>query len=358
MVNREYVTIAIVGAGRVAQHYASILLSGEVKNFLIVGVCDMKKELSESLSKILKCKSYNNLSLMLEDQNPDLTIILTPSGMHYEHVMQSLNYGSNVLVEKPPAMRVEHIVEMNNLAKKKNKTISVAYQNRLNPAIQALRNVIIKGRLGKITTATIRLRWCRYQDYYKDDWHGTWLNDGGVINQQAIHHIDALNWLIGPVDSVCATCANRLNQLEAEDTIVGIIKFKNGALGTVEATTAARPKDFEASLSVVGENGLVEIGGIALNEIKQWHFVEPNKEDENAMEGFSRDVSSGYGLSHGPLLNNVIDSLFSNNQIDSMISSEDTIATTQLVHALYKSSEIREWVKLSDKPISQNLGRT
>ena len=110
------------------------------------------------------------------------------------------------------------------------------------------------------------MRWCRLQDYYEDGWHGTWKYDGGVINQQAIHHVDALNWLLGPVDSLTATITNRLNNLEAEDTLVSIMKFENGALGTIEATTAARPEDFEASLSVVGENGMVLVGGIALNK--------------------------------------------------------------------------------------------
>ena len=154
---------------------------------------------------------------------------------------------------------------------KMNLMLGVVYQNRLNPAIQFLKNELNKGVFGKIITASIRLRWARYQDYYEDEWHGTWKQDGGVINQQAIHHVDVMNWLCGPVTEVCATGGNLINNLEAEDTMVGIIKFKNGSFGTIEATTGLRPKDQEASISIVGDKAIATVGGIALNKIEKWY---------------------------------------------------------------------------------------
>ena len=211
-------------------------------------------------------------------------------------------------------------------------------------------------RFGKIITATIRLRWCRYQDYYQDGWHGTWAQDGGVINQQAIHHVDAINWLIGPIESVNATITNQLNNLEAEDTLVAIMKFENGALGTIEATTAARPEDFEASLSVVGERGIVEIGGIALNKIKTWKFVKSLPEDKIIPDQFSQEVENGYGNSHIPLLQNIIDTL-TEGKINTLVSPEEAINTSKVVHALYKSDEEQSWVKIKDNPISSRLGK-
>jgi predicted dehydrogenase len=231
-----------------------------------------------------------------------------------------------------------------------------AFQNRLNPAIIALEKALRQNRFGKIITATIRLRWCRYQGYYEDGWHGTWSQDGGVINQQAIHHVDALNWLLGPIESINATITNRLNDLEAEDTLVAIMKFENGALGTIEATTAARPEDFEASLSVVGEEGMVLIGGIALNKIETWKFVEYVSEDEFIPSQYSQEVETGYGISHGPLLQNIIDTLQS-GEVNSLVPAEDAIDTARVVHALYRSDEEQCWVKLADNPVSNRLGK-
>lgn len=276
--------------------------------------------------------------------------------MHFEHVKQALEANCHVLVEKPATMIPSDACTLVELANKKQLMLGVAFQNRLNPAIQCLSKAVAQDRFGQITTATIRLRWCRYQDYYNDGWHGTWENDGGVINQQAIHHVDALNWLMGPIDSVCATIGNRLNNLEAEDTMVAILRFKNGALGTIEATTAARPRDFEASLSVVGEKGVAVIGGVGLNIVETWEFVNPIPEDSVAKATHSRDVPNGYGLSHGPLLQATIDTL-KRGEISAPVSVEDSVTTNELIHALYRSVEIGGWVELKNKPTSCKLGK-
>ena len=153
-----------------------------------------------------------------------------------------------------------------------------------------------------------------------------------------------------------SACSNRLNKLEAEDTLVAIMRFSSGALGTIEATTAARPEDFEASLSVVGETGMALIGGIALNKVKTWEFIEPTEEDKRASEQYSQEVETGYGISHGPLLQQVIDSL-RNDCITPPVSASDAIQTTRFVHAIYRSDELQGWVSLSDNPISTRLGQ-
>jgi UDP-N-acetyl-2-amino-2-deoxyglucuronate dehydrogenase len=355
MENRT-IKITIIGCGRVAQHYKKIFDSEVVTNWSLVGFCDTLQDRSDSFAKYFKANSYNDFELMLQKEKPDLVLVLTPSGLHYTHTKMAFKYNCNVLCEKPITMLPSQAEELKKIAIKKNLMYGTAFQNRLNPAIIALEKAINDKRFGRIITATIRLRWCRYQDYYEDGWHGTWANDGGVINQQAIHHVDALNWLLGPVDSVNATITNRLNRLEAEDTLVAIIKFENGALGTIEATTAARPEDFEASLSVVGEKGMVLVSGIALNKIETWEFIEPIFEDDLIPVQFSQDVETGYGVSHGPLLQNVIDTL-QENKTDSIVSPEDAINTARLVHALYKSDEDQAWVKLKDKPISSRLGK-
>ena len=300
--NKAPTRIAIIGCGRVAQHYKKIFDSGVVSNWALVGLYDIIGDRSEYLAEHFKTKSFNSFEAMLESESPDLVLILTPSGLHYKHAKIAFNYNCNVLCEKPITMLASQAEELKKIAFAKNLMYGTAFQNRLNPAITVLEKAIKDNRFGKIITATIRLRWCRYQDYYEDGWHGTWAQDGGVINQQAIHHVDAISWLLGPIESVNATITNRLNNLEAEDTLVAIMKFENGALGTIEATTAARPEDFEASLSVVGEKGMVLVGGIALNKIETWEFVESVLEDKLIPGQYSQEVETGYGISHGPLL--------------------------------------------------------
>ena len=352
----DSIRIGAIGCGRVAQHYMNILDSGVVSGFKIVGSFDLNSERSREFSNHYGATNFSSYEELINKGKPDLILILTPSGLHYEHSKFALKKGCHVLVEKPMTMLPDQSKELEELAVSKNLMYGVAFQNRFNPAIMALRKAINAKRFGKIITATIRLRWCRFQAYYEDEWHGTWAQDGGVINQQAIHHVDAINWLLGPINSVCATTSNRLNKLEAEDTLVAIMRFSNGALGTIEATTAARPEDFEASLSVVGEKGMALIGGIALNKIETWEFIETIEDDKKVPKEYSQEVKSGYGVSHGPLLQTVIDSL-KNNCITPPVSASDSIQTTRFVHAIYRSDELQSWVHLKDNPISKRLGK-
>lgn len=355
--HKAAVRIAAVGCGRVTQHYRKILDSGVVSGWQMVGACDLLPVKSDDFAAHWNCPAYTDYTTMLAQTRPDLVLVLTPSGMHYTHARMALEAGAHVLVEKPIAMLPADAREVEALAASKGLMYGVAFQNRLNPAIECLRKALAEDRFGKIVTATMRLRWCRYQEYYEDGWHGTWAQDGGVINQQAIHHVDALHSLLGPVEAVCAAIGNRLNRLEAEDTMVGVVRFASGALGTIEATSAARPQDYEASLSVVGEKGMALIGGIALNKVETWNFVEPRTGDAETPQRFSCEVPNGYGLSHGPLLQAVIDRLRSGS-IEAPVSAEQGIRTTELIHALYRSDEVGGWVSLADKPVSVRLGRS
>jgi predicted dehydrogenase len=348
------VSIGIVGCGRVADHYFKIFDSGVVKNFKIVGAADLVIEKTEIFRKRFSCLTFTSIEEMFQKVKPDLVLVLTPSSLHFSHSKIALENGCNVLVEKPISMTPVEAESLSIFSKENGLLYGVAFQNRLNPAVQALRQAVDGGRFGKIVSATVRLRWCRFQNYYEDGWHGTWEHDGGVINQQAIHHLDALNWLF-PIDSVNAIATNRLNNLEAEDTLVALVKFKDGAVGTIEATTAARPKDYEASLSVVGEKGMALIGGIALNEVQTWDFIDVEEGDKEVFRTHSQAVPTGYGLSHGPLLNEVISAINGQHQV-MPVTAEDAIATTKLVHALYKSDEQKNWVALSDNLLSARLG--
>ena len=188
----------------------------------------------------------------------------------------------------------------------------VVKQNRFNVPVLKAREALEAGRLGKLVLGTVRVRWCRDQSYYDQDaWRGTWAQDGGVIANQASHHVDMLGWFMGPVESVHARGARALVDIEAEDTVVATLRFRNGALGIVEATGATRPKDLEGSLSVLGGGGAIEIGGFAVNEIRHWQFVNPDPADAEVMERYSVNPPNVYGFGHQAYYEHVVDCLAS-----------------------------------------------
>ena len=350
------VRIGVLGAGRVVQNRYGDVFEDELQNVRVTVVCDPVKEHADKVASRLGAEAVYDKVSLYGREDVDLVLVATESGKHYRHAREALGAGKHVVVEKPPTMLPDETLELEEFARRQGLMYAIIFQNRLNPAMRILKKTADAGRFGKMILATIRLRWCRYQEYYEDGWHGTWKMDGGVINQQAIHHIDALQWVCGPVTSVCTAQANAMNRLEAEDTTVAMVRFANGALGAIEATTAARPEDFEASMSVVGEGGMVVIGGIALNKVATWRFVEGRPEDAAIPEQYSQEVPTGYGLSHGPLMQEIVDRLNS-GRIDPPISGSDCVATSRLVHALYRSVELGTWVDLDSQPLSERLGR-
>ena len=197
--------------------------------------------------------------------------------------------------------------------------------------------------------------WCRYQDYYQDGWHGTWKNDGGVINQQAIHHLDALNWLLGPVESVIAHKANILNKLEAEDTISILIKLKNGIVGTFQATTAARPKDIVAEISVYGKKGYAKVEGQALNKLGDV-IIGDKSTPVKIKKKYSQKIKNGYGLGHGPFLQELFNRVKRKSTV-SPVSVKDSINVTQIIHAIYESSKKKKWIKVNKGVVYKKLGK-
>ncbi len=351
---KEKCTICIVGCGRVAEHYLQFFDLEILNSYQIVGVCDQHDEKVKNYAKKLGCPAYIDLKIMLEELRPNLVLILTPSGLHYQHAKLALEMGANVLCEKPITLIPEQAYELISYSEAHGLFYGVVFQNRLNKAVQFLKKAIDKNRFGTIISVSVRLRWCRYQEYYEDGWHGTWAMDGGVINQQAIHHIDALIYLLGPLNKVAAITANRVNKLEAEDTLVAAFSLDKGGVGTIEATTALRPSDQEASLTIVGENGIATVGGVALNKIEVWKFQEKMTEDDYISE-HSQDVPNGYGISHGPFLQQVIDGLLFNKQ--KMVTARDGVRVVELVHAIYKSDELDLFQYLEEKPVSNRLGK-
>jgi UDP-N-acetyl-2-amino-2-deoxyglucuronate dehydrogenase len=218
-----------------------------------------------------------------------------------------------------------------------------------------LREALEGGRFGRLVLGTVRVRWCRTQDYYdQDPWRGTWALDGGVLSNQASHHVDLLEWMMGDVDSVFARSATALARIEAEDTAVVVLRFRSGALGIIEATTAARPTDLEGSISLLGEFGSVEIGGFAVNEIKVWKFSKPDVTDEAVMSRYSVNPPNIYGFGHQAYYEHVIDCI--RNDKHQLVDGLEGRKSLELISAIYESIETGKEVQLRFRPTRCRLG--
>ena len=225
-------------------------------------------------------------------------------------------------------------------------------KNRFNNPIRITKQFLEKKKLGKLVLLTIRVRWYRDKNYYNlDKWRGTWKYDGGALTNQGIHHIDLLQWFGGKIESVSAYNANRLSRIETEDTSVGIVKFKNGSLGTIEVTTAARPKDLEGSVSILGEKGTIEIGGFAANKIVNWIFK--NKKNNIKINKYFENPKNVYGFGHLKFYEEVVKQLLGKK--NNAVTAEDSIHSLEILHALYESSLTNKTVKVAKIKFNNKL---
>ena len=344
------VKIGIIGCGRISGHHCRSIV--ETKGAELVAVCDLDIERAEDYQDLFDAKAYSNYHHMLE-QNPDINTvaIVTPSGMHYEHALEIVSkYKKNIIVEKPTFLKPSQVGEVYKKASEVGVEIFSVFQNRYNLAVQRVLKGLAAGELGKIRSIAVRVRWCRPQRYYDlAPWRGTFSMDGGCMTNQGIHHIDLLRKLGGKVTSVCCVTKTLGAEIEVEDTAAATLTFKNGAIGTLEITTAARPIDYEASISLVCENGLAQIGGIAVNEL-QVYTPEP-ADCEKFSEDFSGNV---YGLGHGKIYQEIVDHC--QGVKDFPVTYEDTLETIQLLNSFYLSDECKNWVDVESAGDSKRLG--
>lgn len=343
------VRFAIIGCGRIINQHLTALR--DLDGAKLVAVCDLREDRARPVSEQENVPWYANYHEMLRKENVDVVNIMTPSGMHPEHALDVMRrYRKHVVVEKPMALRLEDAKEMIATADELGVQLHVVQQNRFNKAVQKIRRAVDAGVFGKIALGTVRLRWCRPQRYYdRDPWRGKWAFDGGALTNQAVHHIDLLQWLVGEVEEVCAYGATRLVDVEVEDTATAILKFRSGAIGAIEATTAARPDDFEASVSIMGENGTVIAEGASVNRITTWTF-----NDGTDIREFAEAPPTVYGFGHTPYLANVIASVQGTDA--PAVSGREGIKPLRLLHALYASIETGMPVKMASEPTSRNLG--
>lgn len=350
------INFALLGCGRIAKKHAEILSGDLVKGGRLVAVCDIKEDRAQEYGEKYKVPYFTDMHNMMESvKEIDVVCILTESGVHAANVLDLTQYGKHLVVEKPMALRVADADRMIESCDREGIKLFVVKQNRYNHAVQRLKEALDKGRFGKLVMGSVRVRWCRTQEYYdQDSWRGTWAYDGGVFSNQASHHLDLLEWMLGEPVSVFAKSRTALVNIETEDTGVAIIKFENDALGIVEATTATRPKDLEGSLSILGENGTVVIGGFAVNQIVTWNFKNTLPEDENIFSEGAQDPPNVYGFGHITYMEKVVDSIV--NGAQALVDGLEGRRSLELISAIYESIETGMEITLRFQPKKCRLG--
>lgn len=345
----------LVGCGRIAKRHSELLGFNQINGAELAAVCDIKKERAGEIGKKFDVPAYADMHKMMKNEKLDVVSVLTPSGYHAEHVINLAPYGKHIVVEKPMALRLADADAMVDACDKNRIKLFVVKQNRFNMPVVKLREALKQGRFGKLVMGTVRVRWCRTQEYYNHDkWRGTWALDGGVIANQASHHVDLLRWMMGEPVSVFAKSSTALAKIETEDTAVVILRFQNGALGIIEATTATRPKDIEGSISVLGEKGIVEIGGFAVNKMKIWEFDKKESADKEVLEKYSVNPPNVYGFGHQAYYQNVVDCILNDSQ--QLVDGLEGRRTLELILAIYESIETGKEVFMRFVPQKCRLG--
>ena len=346
----------LVGCGRIGRRHADLLSHGDIPNARLVGVCDQNTDRAKFFGQEYGVPWFSDAAEMCRSTPLDVASICTPSGDHAQTAITLANLGVHVVVEKPMALTLEDADRMIQACSESQVKLFVVKQNRFNLPIKLAHDAVEAGRLGRMVMGTVRVRWCRDDDYYRlDEWRGTWAQDGGVLANQASHHIDVLEWMMGDVDSVYAVSRTALADIEVEDTAVAVLRFATGAIGVVEATTATRPKDLEGSLSLLGEKGTIVVGGFALNKLETWNFTESVDAEVESLADFSVNPPDVYGFGHRLYLQHVFECIQQNTQ--HLVDGFEGRRSLELILAMYESIELGREVAVRSRPKHGKLGK-
>lgn len=340
---------ALIGCGRISTNHIKAAVNNDLE---IEAVCDIVPQRMQQLlakhglENDDSIKRYTDYKQMINDVKPTLVSIATESGSHAEIALYCIDNGINVIIEKPMAMNMADADEIIKRSKEKNVKVCACHQNRFNVAVQKTRKALEEGRFGRLSHGSVHVRWNRNRDYYDQaKWRGTWAQDGGCLMNQCIHGIDLLRWMFGDeVEEVYGATRQQFHDyLEAEDVGMAVVKFKNGAIATIEGTTNVYPKNLEETLYIFGEKGTVKIGGTSTNNIDVWDFAD-NSEIDEENKGLKEATSNVYGNGHTSLFCDVIDAIENDRQpyIDALAGRN----ALEMILAIYKSQKTGQSVKL------------
>lgn len=330
---------AIIGCGRIAQRHAeSIVALPEAE---LVAVCDIVPEKAQAFADKYGAKPYTSYEEMFAAEDIEVVTIATPSDLHAPIGIAAAKAGKNVMVEKPMAMTLKSADELIKTCKDAGVKLAVIHQNRFNKSVKLMHKALEEGRFGKLTHGQATVRWNRDDNYYAQaPWRGTKLQDGGVLMNQSIHNIDLLQWTFGPVESVFGYTTTAMRKIEMEDVGGAVIKFKNGAIGLIEAASTIYPKNIEETLNVFGETGSVIIGGIAVNRIETWEFADSEEEKQQIFASQESDPPTVYGYGHREIISDMIQAVQENRT--PAIPGEEGRKALEIILAIYKCQKTKE----------------
>lgn len=324
----------LIGCGRVAPRHAQSL--EQVREARLVAVADIRADRAQHFAEEYRAEAHLDYCELLARSDVEAVSICVPSGLHAQVTVDALAAGKHVLVEKPIALNLADADRMIAAAREKGLTLGVVLQNRYNSPMQQLRRLVDEGGLGRLHLGNATVRWYRPQSYYEDGWHGTWAMDGGALMNQSIHHIDAMQWFLGPVQSVQAYTATRAHRMEAEDVGVAVLRFASGALGVVEGSTLTWPQNLEGSLALFGEHGSVKIDGTALNRITLWKVAGQLEQEAEILTSQRVDPPSVYGYSHREVIRDFAQAALAGRPPGT--PGEEARKSLELVLAIYQAA--------------------
>lgn len=329
--------IAIVGCGRISQYHLEAI--GKIDALTLAAVCDIDESRARNAGEKAGVPWFASLDAMLAGAQIDIVAVCTPSGLHPEHGIAAARAGKHVVSEKPMALSIAAAEALVAACDKASTRLFVVKQNRLNPPIQLLKHAIDRGRFGRIFMANVTVRWQRPQEYYDaEPWRGTWALDGGAIMNQASHYVDLLQWLVGPVESVMAKTATQARKIEAEDSGAAVLRFASGAIGVIEVNVLTYPRNFEGSITLMGETGTVKIGGTSVNKVEHWSFADYDDDDKLVETGsINTNPPTVYGFGHEGYYRNVVAVLRGRAKADT--DGREGKKSLALITALYESAK-------------------
>jgi UDP-N-acetyl-2-amino-2-deoxyglucuronate dehydrogenase len=336
MTGKRDFRIGIVGCGRISQYHVDAI--AKVDGLTLAAVSDIDASRAKATGEKAGVPSFGSLDAMLKGADLDIVAVCTPSGLHPEHGIAAAKAGKHVVSEKPMALALDAAEALIAACDKAGTRLFVVKQNRLNPPIQLLKRAVDRGRFGRIFMANVTVRWQRPQEYYAaEPWRGTWAFDGGAIMNQASHYVDLVQWLVGPVESVVAKTATQARKIEAEDSGAAVLRFGSGAIGVIEVNVLTYPRNFEGSITIMGEKGTVKIGGTSVNQVEHWSFAEYDDDDKLVQtNAINTNPPTVYGFGHEGYYRNVVAVLRGQAKADT--DGREGRKSLALILAIYESA--------------------
>lgn len=344
--------VVIIGCGRIAlNHVKAVRANG----FELAALCDTAPGKAEGLLERAEWDGpapriyADHREMLAAEPDLDIAAVATESGEHARIALDCIDASVNAVIEKPVAMSMADADEIVRRAEERGVKVSACHQNRFNVAVKHVRRAVEEGRFGRMSHGSVHVRWNRDRGYYDQaPWRGTWAQDGGCLMNQCIHGIDLLRWMMGDeVEEVYgATCQQFHDYLEAEDVGMAVVKFRNGAIGTIEGSVNVYPKNLEETLYLFGETGTVKIGGTSTNDIDVWDFADGR--DDGLANGLKEETSNVYGNGHTRLYADMIEAILEGRRpyVDAMAGRN----ALEMVLAIYKSQKTGVPVRL---PLSE-----